>query len=63
MSRLKAAVDFRQGIGYLYDPETGKRFDQWLVGWRYLGDNEPIHLTFHFERSDFTTLREDHETT
>ncbi len=64
MTRLKAAVDFKQGVGYLYDPETGKRYEQWLIDWKWFGDNAPMHLTFHFEQDDLTTIEGHyHETT
>lgn len=61
MSRLKASVDFKKGIGYLYDPETGKRFDQRLVDWKWFGDHEPLHLTFNFEHSDLMYIESDNK--
>jgi hypothetical protein len=34
MNRLKARVNFKRGIGQLFDPETGKNYGNMVIDWR-----------------------------
>lgn len=50
---LTAKMDFKMGVGYVFDPTTGEQFGNWVGDWE-----EPSHsddgwfLSLYFKRED-----------